>query len=160
MTGRQPVTLTLLTSQWGDLYLICYARDRWVALRRGGTRFLTADTLGGLESAIEADDRDHAIASGSGPPGATRHVDLPGEPDSGDVSDAETRFVLAALRRAFPSWTIICSFQLGSWIARAGRRTICQHSPVMLCAALMLIERRQPPDRCGPIPPAFPGRPS
>lgn len=160
MTGRQPVTLALLTSQWGDLYLTCYARDRWVALRRDGTRFLTADTLGGLESAIESDDRNHPAPRGSGPPGATRHVGVSDEPDSGDVPDAETRFVLAALRQAFPSWTIICSSPLGAWIARAGRRTICQHSPVMLCAALMLIERRQPPDRRGPIPPALPGRSS
>jgi hypothetical protein len=160
VTGRQLVTLTSLTSQWGDLYLICYARDRWVALRRGGTGFLTADTLGGLESAIEADHGDHPAARGSGPPGATRHVRLPDEPDSGDVPDAETRFTLAALRQAFPSWAIICSSPLGARIARAGRRTISQHSPVMLCAALMLIERRQPPDRRGPIPPALPGRPS
>jgi len=68
------------------------------------------------------------------------------------VPDEESRFILAALRYAFPAWTITYSLQLRSWIARSRGKTICQNSPVLLCAALTLIERRQPSGRHGPVP--------
>ena len=159
MTGQQPVTLESLTSRWGDLYLICYARDRWVALRRDSMRFVTADTLAGLEHAIESDSRDYPVLGGSGPAAAARYVSLPDEPADSDGADAGTRFFLAALRHAFPSWTITCSSGLGAWIARTGGRTICQGSPFMLCAALTLIEGKQHRARHGPgwDPPPWPG---
>ena len=47
-----PWTLELLSFHWGDAYLFCYARNRWVALRRDQRYFLTADTLDELEAAI------------------------------------------------------------------------------------------------------------
>ena len=50
MTGRQPVTLTSLTSQWGDLYLILLRPGPVGGAAPRRHRFLTADTLGGLES--------------------------------------------------------------------------------------------------------------
>ena len=74
MTSEPPVTLDWLTYHWGDAYLICYARDRWAALRRDTHRFLTADTLAGLTRAIEADyaaspvPRDFDPPADPGPP--------------------------------------------------------------------------------------------
>ena len=69
MTGA-PVTLETLAFNWGDAYLFSYARDRWVALRRDRLRFLTAETLTGLEHAIEDDHRDHPVPRAFDPPGA------------------------------------------------------------------------------------------
>ena len=43
-------------------------RDRWVALRRGTRRFVTADTIAGLEESIEADYRDHPVPRACGDP--------------------------------------------------------------------------------------------
>ena len=74
MTGQPPVTLESLSFHWGDAYLIGYARDRWVALRRDRHRFLTAPTLTGLETAIEADYRDHPVPRHFGPPGAADYL--------------------------------------------------------------------------------------
>ncbi len=159
MTGQQPVTLASLAFGWGDAYLFSYARDRWVALRRDRLRFLTAGTLAGLEQAIEDDYRDHPVPRDFDPPGATDYLDLPG--DDG-MAGEETPFILAALRHAFPSWTITCSSQLGAWIAPSHERTICQNSAVMLCAALTLIEgtehraRHGPGWDCPPGPGIFP----
>ena len=42
MTGEPGVTLESLDFEWGDAYLICYARDQWAALRRDTHRFLAA----------------------------------------------------------------------------------------------------------------------
>jgi hypothetical protein len=155
MTGA-PVTLETLAFNWGDAYLFSYARDRWVALRRDRLRFLTAETLTGLEHAIEDDHRDHPVPRHFDPPGATDYLDVPG----GDGMDGEgTPFMLAALRHAFPAWTITCSSGLGAWIARSQGRTICQGSPFMLCAALTLVEGREHRARHGPggDPPPWPG---
>ena len=96
---------------------------------------------------IEADYRHHTVPRRFDPPGAMHYPGFPEEPDDDDVAAEETRFILAALRHAFPSWTITCSLQLQAWIARTGEKTICQNSAVLLCAALTLIERRQPPSR-------------
>ena len=76
MTGA-PVTLESLAFNWGDAYLFSYARDRWVALRRDRLRFLTAETLTGLEQAIEDDHRDHPVPRHFDPPGAADYLDLP-----------------------------------------------------------------------------------
>ena len=70
MTGQPAVTLESVTFHWGDAYLISYARDRWVALRRDNHRFLTAPTLTGLEAVIQADYRDHPVPRDFDPPGA------------------------------------------------------------------------------------------
>ena len=42
MTGEPGVTLESLDWEWGDAYIISYARDQWAALRRDTRRFLTA----------------------------------------------------------------------------------------------------------------------
>ena len=146
MTGA-PVTLESLAFNWGDAYLFSYARDRWVALRRDRLRFLTAETLTRLEHAIEDDHRDQPVPRHFDPPGAADYLDLPG--DDG-MAGEETPFMLAALRHAFPSWTITCAEQMRAWIARTSGRTICVNSAVMLCAALMLVEGRQHRARHGP----------
>ena len=152
---RQPSALEALGFEWGDAYLLSYSRDRWVALRRDTRRFLVADTLTGLEHAIQADYRHHPVSRDCDPPGTADYLNLPDDGDvagDGDVTDEESRFILAALRYAFPAWTITNSPQLRAWIARSRGKTICQNSPVLLCAALTLIERRQPSGRHGPVP--------
>ena len=151
----QPSELEALMFEWGDAYLFSYIRDRWVALRRDTRRFLIAGTLTGLEHAIQADYRHHPVSRDCDPPGTADYLNLPDDGDvagDGDVTDEESRFILAALRYAFPSWTITYSPQLRSWIARSRGKTICQNSPVLLCAALTLIERRQPSGRHSPVP--------
>ena len=143
MTSRMQA-VEALAFGWGDAYLFSYARDRWVALRRDTRRFLTADTVAGLEAAIEADYRDHPVPRACDPPGTADYLSLPDD----DVPDEESRFLLAALRCAFPLWTITYSDQTRAWLARTSGKTICENSPVLLCAALLLIERRQ--DRHSP----------
>jgi hypothetical protein len=39
------LTLEALMFAWGDAYIVAYARDRWVAIRRDGLLFLPAATL-------------------------------------------------------------------------------------------------------------------
>jgi len=152
VTGS-PVTLASLEFRWADIYLVCYARDKWVALRRDHLRFLTADTLAGLERAIESDHRDHPVPRDFGPPGAADYLGFPDE----DLPDDASRFILAALRHAFPTWIITYSDQMHAWIARTRTKTLCENSPVLLCAALLLIQCRQPPGWPGPVPRGFPG---
>jgi len=91
MTGRPAVTLESVAFDWGDAYLLSYARDRWVALRRDSHRFLTAHTLTGLERAIEADYRDHPAPRHFGPPGADSYLNLPGEDPAPDAHTATGR---------------------------------------------------------------------
>ena len=74
MTGQPAVTLESVAFDWGDAYLLSYTRDRWVALRRDSHRFLTAHTLTGLETAIEADYRDHPVPRDFDPPGAADYL--------------------------------------------------------------------------------------
>ena len=64
---RHPGTLSF---HWGDAHLLTCTRDRWVTLRRDRHRFLTAHTLTGLKTAIEADYRDHPVPRHFDPPGA------------------------------------------------------------------------------------------
>ena len=65
---RQPSALEALGFEWGDAYLLSYSRDRWVALRRDARRFLIADTLTGLEHAIQDDYRHHPVSRDCDPP--------------------------------------------------------------------------------------------
>ena len=46
MSGEPGVTLESLDWEWGDAYIISYARDQWAALRRDTRRFLTAADAG------------------------------------------------------------------------------------------------------------------
>ena len=70
MMGDPPVTLESLDFEWGDAYLISYARDQWAALRRGTRRFLTAQTLDELAARIETDDTASRAPRDCGPPPA------------------------------------------------------------------------------------------
>lgn len=49
MTSEPPVTTESLAFHWDDIYLLSYARDRWVTLRCDNHRFLAASTVAGLE---------------------------------------------------------------------------------------------------------------
>ena len=150
MTGA-PVTLESLAFHWGDAYLFGYARDKWLALRRDHLRFLTADTLAGLERALEADHRDHPVPRDFDPPGATDYLSLADD----ELPDEDAQFLLAALRHAFPLWVITYSGQMHAWLARTRKKIICENSPVLLCAALLMLQCRQPPRWPGPRSPAI-----
>ena len=57
--------------------------------------------------------------------------------------------------RAAGSWGQVTGIDLAGPMlehARSRGKTICQNSPVLPCAALTLIERRQPSGRHGPVP--------
>ncbi len=51
------------------------------------------------------------------------------------------------LRAAFPLWAITYSTQMRAWVARTRKKTICENSSVLLCAAFMLIARQHRPAR-------------
>jgi hypothetical protein len=150
MTAPLP-TLAFLAYHWGDAYLISYAKDRWVALRRDTRYFLVADSLAKLETLISADYRRHPVSRDSDPPQGADYLTfpgilaLPGEYDSLDADedlDAETLIIVQELRRAFPAWTITYSKQTQTWVGQTRRKTISVTSAVELCTALTLIERR------------------
>ena len=61
MTAPLP-KLAFLAYHWGDAYLISYAKDRWVALRRDTRYFLVADSLAELETLITADYRRQPVS--------------------------------------------------------------------------------------------------
>ena len=166
MSG-EPVTLQSLAFEWGDTYVLSYVRDRWVALRRETHRFLDADTLAGLEHAIEDDYRHHPVSRDFDPPGATDYLDGPDYDTDDDADDdAEgydeyepdyepglaTGLTVLHLRDAFPRWDISYSPQSRAWIARGQTGTICVNSAALLWVALMLIERGQRRAGNGPGP--------
>jgi hypothetical protein len=64
--------------------------------------------------------------------------------------DEETLIILRELRKLFPLWTITYSLQMGAWIARSQKKTICENAAALLCIALTLIERRQRQHAHGP----------
>lgn len=165
-TPGRPSAIEAVIDRWGQAFIIAYARDRWLAMRRDDGLLLPAGTLTQLEAEMTAelakrpllastgDDRPH-LAEYPGPAVAARFglasppaADSPGsdEDDDGDGSgqpaDEDEQFLLTALRAAFPAWAITYSTHTRAWIARTRRTTICENSPVLLCAALLLIERR------------------
>ncbi len=139
-----PSTLESLNYGWGDAYLFGYGHDRWIALRRDKRYFLTADTLTGLDEAIMSDHGDNPVPRDYDP-------HQPGdEPDDESVYEVGTDFpgtdppdVMTLLRRTFPRWAISYSQSTHVWTARTDRQAITENSPVLLCVALVLIERRQ-----------------
>ena len=147
--------LEALAFHWADAYLLSYVRGPVggaaprhspVPHRRHPDRAGPRDP-GRLPAPPGLRDCD--------PPGTADYLNLPKDGDvagDGDVSDEESRFMLAALRYAFPAWTISYSALLRAWIARARGMTISQNSPVLLCAALLLIEHQQASGRNGPLP--------
>ena len=107
MTGDPGVTLESLDFEWGDAYLICYARDQWAALRRDTRRFLTAQTLDELAARIDADYAAHPVPRGCNPHGTADCLNAPDE-DEAAGQDGENLELLAGLRvrsRTGPSAT-------------------------------------------------------
>ena len=162
MTGEPGVTLESLDWEWGDAYLICYARDQWAALRRDTRRFLTAETLDELAARIDADYAASPVPRGYDPPGTADYRDTPDEDDDldegereGEVPgrdrdrDRERLGLLMGLREVFPQWAISYSPFPRAWIARKDGATICQNSPALLCVALLLIEQKERQARHG-----------
>jgi hypothetical protein len=131
----QPVTLASLAWEWGDAYDLGYQGDQWSAARRDGRGVLAADTLAELEAAIEDDYRNRPVPRAFDPPTPAGHDSDPDEGRAGDES-----FLLAAMRYAFPAWTLDYSTELRLWTAHDGTGTLCVDSAVLLCAALVLIE--------------------
>ena len=85
----EPITLESLAFEWGDAYVLIYARDRWLALRRDSKRFLAADTLAGLGHAIEDDYRQHPVPRDFDPPGTADYLAAPD--DDEDATGPRTR---------------------------------------------------------------------
>ena len=142
MTGEPGVTLESLDFDWGDAYIISYARDQWAALRRDTHRFLTAQTLDELATKIEADYAAHPVPREFGPPGTADYLSAPDEDDDLDEDgvpgrdrDRERLGLLAGLRQVFPHWAISYSPFSRAWTARKDGATICQNSP-RCCSSL------------------------
>jgi hypothetical protein len=139
-----PVTLASLIWGWGDPYAIGYGQDQWRAARRDGRAVLAAHTLAGLEAAIEADYRHRPVPRECDPPATGIGTDTDTDTDAGqdEPPGEDEGFLLAAMRTAFPAWTIEYSTHTHAWIAHTRKKTICENSAVLLCAALLLIERQ------------------
>jgi hypothetical protein len=136
--GGPPVTLASLIWDWGGAYVIGYQHDQWTATRRDGHALLTRPTLAGLDTVINADYRTDPVPRTCDPtttPGQDEDEDEagPGEDES---------FLLAALAEAFPAWAISYSFTNSTWTARTRKKIIRHGSAVLLCAAMVLAERR------------------
>jgi hypothetical protein len=146
VTGEPGLTLESLDFEWGDVYVICYARDRWAALRRGTHRFLTAAALHELATKIETDYAAHPVPHEVSAPGTADYPDTPDNEDQVPGRDGDKLELLMGLRATFPHWNISYSPSFRAWTARNDDATICQKTPALLCAALLLAERtlRQP----------------
>jgi hypothetical protein len=145
-----PITLTSLTWGWGDAYAIGYHHDQWTAARRDGHAAITAYTLAGLDTAISIDYRTRPVPRAFDPPGTDSVTGQDRDSDQAPADDTEAVFLLAAMQAAFPAWTIEYSTHARAWIAHTRKKTICENSPVLLCAALLLIERRARQASSGP----------
>ena len=165
MTGEPGVTLESLDFDWGDAYVICYARDQWAALRRDTHRFLTAATLDELATKIETDYTAHPVPREFSPPGTADYLDAPGENDDQDDApdededdggggapgrDGDRPELLIRLRETFPQWAISYAPFPRAWTARKDGATICQNTAALLCIALIRIERKERQARNGP----------
>jgi hypothetical protein len=149
--------------RWGQAFIIFYAYDRWVAMRRDDGLFFATDTLAHLEQEMtaeitkrapdaEAGDGQQHLAEYLGPelaarfgltaPGAAHGQDQDDEDGDGLLLGDDECFLLAAMRQAFPAWTIEYCTHARAWMARTRKKTICEPSAVLLCTALLLIERR------------------
>ena len=143
MTGPTPAPVTLagLVWHWGSAYAIGYRDDQWTATRRDGRGVLTRPTLAALETVIEADYRTDPVSRAFDPIGTPQgHEDA-----DDDRPGADESFLLAALAEAFPAWVISYDSTARTWTARTGKKTICEPTAVLLCAALVMAERRSRP---------------
>jgi hypothetical protein len=151
-----PWTLERLAHEWGDAYLLCYCRDRWVALRRDRRYFLVADSLDELERVIRSDYRVRPVPREYDPPGAGDYLDgtdeasgwgppLPevaAEQDGDAALDPETRIILRELRELFPYWEITYSAELGIWRAKSKDGSFGEPSIALVWVALAQMERQ------------------
>jgi hypothetical protein len=155
----QPDGIDALIGRWGQAFIIYYARDRWLAMRRDDGFFLPADTLAQLEAEMdteitkrpldtEAGDGHQHLAEYLGPELAARFgltgpnpADHPSQDDDDEPADDES-LLLAPLRDAFPAWTIDYSTHARAWTARTRKTTIRQPTAALLCAALELADRQ------------------
>ena len=142
MTGPPGITLETLEFEWGDAYLIHYARDQWAALRRG--------TLDELAARIEADYTASPVPRETDPPGTAGYLNTPGNEDEVPGRDGDRLRLLMGLRATFPHWNISYSPSFRTWTARNDDTTIRQNTPALLWFALTLIERKQRRARHGP----------
>ena len=99
MMGDPPVTLKSLDFEWGDAYIISYARDQWAALRRDTRRFLTAGTLDELAASIETDYTASPVPRDFDPPGTADYLDEDAVPGQ----DGERLELLAGLPGRVPA---------------------------------------------------------
>lgn len=157
-----PWTLERLAHEWGDAYLLSYCRDRWVALRRDQRYFLTADTLDGLERAIQSDYREWPVPRECDPPGASDYLDESdgrdetdgwgpplaevAERDGDDALEPETRIILRELRELFPYWEISYSAELGIWRAKSKHGSFGEPSIALVWVVLSQMERKMDRD--------------
>lgn len=132
-----PVTLDSLVWDWGSAYVIGYRNDQWTATRRDGRAVLARATLAALATVIDADYRTGPVSRDCDPPASSGGVDEPGGGPGEDES-----FLLAALAEAFPAWAVSYSYTTGTWTARTRKKTLTHGSAVLLCAAMVLAERR------------------
>ncbi len=140
--GPSGPTLGRLPWHWGGAYEIGYEQDQWLARRRDGHGLLAASTLAGLETVIDADYRHRPVPRDFDPPVSEADA---GDQDGGSEErppGQDESFLLAAMQAAFRTWVITYDPGTRAWFARTRKTTICENSAVLLCAALLLIERR------------------
>ena len=178
MTGRGRLpAVDAVMGRWGQVFIIFYARDRWVAIRRDTGFFFATDTLVHLEQEMTAEITKRPLDAGTGDgrqhlaeylgpelaarfgltdPGTTGSPGHDEDDEDGDglLPGDDESFLLAVMRQAFPVWTIEYSPHARAWIARTRKKTICEPSAVLLCTALLLIDRRhrQRANDPGPAP--------
>ena len=114
-----PVTLASVIFDWGDAYRIGYTRDQWAAWRRDNHRLLTADTVAGLEQAIDADYHNHPVPRDYDPPGAAACLSLP---DGHGLTAEDANFILAGL---FPVPNPAIPDPITITCARCGHAFVC-----------------------------------
>jgi hypothetical protein len=144
--GPPPLDLAAVVWGWGDAYVIGYQEDQWTAARRDGCATLIRPTLAALETVIEADYRTNPVSRAFDPPGSTWNENKPNTAPSEDES-----VLLTAMREAFPAWAISYDSGTRSWTAQTRKTTVSQPTAVLLCAALVLADRR-PRRTSGPGP--------
>ena len=158
--SNDPPTLESLMFRWDDAYIFGYTRDRWIAIRRDGQRFLAAGTLTQLETEIGFDygnnpvldecdaldaARDYLTAGHGSPPECTDDL-LALAVRAAEVitrRSAENNLILSQIRGLSPDWDIEYCEQMRGCIARRKGATIWENSPLFLRIALTRIEGKQ-----------------
>ncbi len=154
MTSQPAVTLETVTFHWGDAYLIRCTRDRRVALRRDRQRFVTAGTLAGLETAIEADYRDNPVPRDFDPPGAADYLSPARDDPAPDARTPAGRQPPPAPAPGSPA----NAAGVPTWFMPHPIQITCQHcGHTLTCDASSQAARDK---TCGPCAYPFPDHPS